>query len=57
MKVYRPDARHLHTYPKGEKRLDWILISGELDFVSHKVLTDVVSDHPAVVATVVWAQH
>ncbi len=57
MKVYRPDAEHLHTYPKRGKRLDWILISDELDFVGHEVLPDVVSDHQAVVATVVWAQH
>lgn len=57
MKVYQPDAKHLQTYLKRGKRLDWILISEELDFVSHQVLPDVVSDHQAVVATVVWAQH
>jgi endonuclease/exonuclease/phosphatase family metal-dependent hydrolase len=56
MKVYQPDARNLQTYLKRGKRLDWILISEELNFVSHKVLPDVVSDHQAVVATVVWIQ-
>ena len=56
MKVYRPDAKNLHTYPKMEKRLDWILISGELDFTNHEVLPDVVSDHQAVIATVGWVQ-
>lgn len=56
MKVYQPDAKHLQTYPKQGKRLDWILISDELDFVSHEVLPDVISDHQVVIATVVWIQ-
>ncbi len=56
MKVYQPDAKHLQTYLKRGKRLDWILISKELDFVSYKVLPDVVSDHQAIVATVAWIQ-
>ena len=29
----------------GKKRLDWILISEELEFVSYQVLPDIVSDH------------
>ena len=56
MKVYQPDAKHLQTYLKRGKRLDWILISDELDFVSYQVLPDVVSDHQAVVATIGWNQ-
>jgi len=56
MKVYRPDAKHLQTYLKRGKRLDWILISDELDFVSHEVLPDVVSDHLVVVATLGWVK-
>ena len=52
MKVYEPHADNLHTYVKGGKRLDWILISNELEFVSYKVLPDVISDHLAVVAEV-----
>jgi endonuclease/exonuclease/phosphatase family metal-dependent hydrolase len=51
MKVYHPAARHLQTFPKRGTRLDWILISDDLDFVSHTVLPDVVSDHLVVVAT------
>ena len=52
MKVYEPHADNMHTYVKGGKRLDWILISNELEFVSYKVLPDVISDHLAVVAEV-----
>jgi len=56
MKVYQPDAKHLQTYLKRDKRLDWILISNELEFVSYEVLPDVISDHQAVMATVGWIQ-
>ena len=52
LKVYEPHADNLHTYNKSGKRLDWILISNELEFVSYKVLTDIISDHMAVVAEV-----
>lgn len=52
LKVYQPDATNLQTYLKGGKRLDWILLSNELDFVSHEVLPNVISDHQVVVATV-----
>jgi endonuclease/exonuclease/phosphatase family metal-dependent hydrolase len=52
MKVYEPHADNLHTYVKGGKRLDWILISNELEFVSYKVLPDIISDHLAVAAEV-----
>lgn len=56
MKVYQPDAKHLQTYLKRGTRLDWILISKELEFVSYEVLADVISDHQAVVATIRWIQ-
>ena len=52
LKVYEPRAENLHTYVKRGRRLDWILISNELEFVSYKVLPDVISDHLAVVAEV-----
>jgi len=52
LKVYEPKAENLHTYVKRGRRLDWILISNELEFVSYKVLPDVISDHLAVVAEV-----
>lgn len=56
MKVFQPDAKHLQTYPKWGTRLDWILISNDLDFVSYKVLPDVISDHQTVMATIEWIQ-
>lgn len=50
--VYRPEAKDLGTYNSSGRRLDWILISEELEFTSYKVLPDLVSDHLAVVATI-----
>ncbi|MEN8206160.1 MAG: endonuclease/exonuclease/phosphatase family protein [Pseudomonadota bacterium] len=53
LKGYRPSADDLDTYPSGNKRLDWILISKTLEFTSYEVLPDVLSDHKAVVADIV----
>jgi len=52
LKGYRPSADDLGTYPSGNKRLDWILISETLEFISYDVLPDVLSDHKAVVAEI-----
>ena len=52
LKGYRPSADDLATYPSGNKRLDWILISETLEFISYDVLPDVLSDHKAVVAEI-----
>ncbi len=38
------------TFPKFQKRLDWVLVSNEIEIVSHEVLSDPLSDHRAVVA-------
>jgi endonuclease/exonuclease/phosphatase family metal-dependent hydrolase len=54
------NRRRLHTIsPAGldlstykDKRLDWIIISGELEFVDYRTETTVLSDHHAVIATV-----
>jgi endonuclease/exonuclease/phosphatase family metal-dependent hydrolase len=51
MRVYRQNADDLNTY-NSKHRLDWILISDELAFVSYRVLPDIVSDHQAVLAEV-----
>lgn len=51
-KVYQPEATDLGTYKSGKKRLDWILISKDLEFTGYKVPPDVLSDHQAVQATV-----
>lgn len=52
LKGYRPAADDLGTYPSGNKRLDWILISDTLEFIRYEVLPDVLSDHKAVIAEI-----
>lgn len=48
LKSFEPQSAALATNAEG--RIDWILVSDELRFVSYRVLPDVVSDHLAVVA-------
>ena len=52
LQVYQHSAKDLGTYRDGKKRFDWILISGELEFVDYRVLTEVVSDHRPVVTEI-----
>lgn len=52
LKAYRPTADDLGTYAPGNKRLDWILISDTLEFISYGVMPDVLSDHKAVIAEI-----
>lgn len=52
LKAYEPQAATLGTYRSSGKRLDWILISRELEFLKYTVLPDVLSDHLAVVAEI-----
>ncbi len=51
--AYEPDKEGMGTY-KGRdgKRLDWILISRELEFINYRLLPDIVSDHLAVYAEI-----
>lgn len=51
-KVYKPTEKNMQTYVSKERRLDWILISNELEYVSYHVLPNIISDHFAVVAEV-----
>jgi endonuclease/exonuclease/phosphatase family metal-dependent hydrolase len=52
------NERLLHTwieadnphYSYKKKRLDWIIVSGEFEFIDYRTETDVLSDHRAVVA-------
>jgi endonuclease/exonuclease/phosphatase family metal-dependent hydrolase len=53
MKAYAPDSDGLATY--GSSRLDWILVSPELEFSSYRVLAEAVSDHRLVVADLRWS--
>ena len=51
LKVYQPQSTQLGTYKNGKHRLDWILISKELEFVSYEVPQIKLSDHQPVQAT------
>ena len=53
--VYKPQAKNLGSY-KSTHRLDWIIISKDLDFKSMDVLPDILSDHSAVIAEIVLKQ-
>ncbi|MCI0651397.1 MAG: endonuclease/exonuclease/phosphatase family protein [Planctomycetes bacterium] len=52
LEAYQPEATDLGTFPMRRTRLDWILISPEFQFRKYEVLSDVVSDHFAVVAEI-----
>ncbi len=46
----------LVTFPSTGDRLDWVLASPELTFVSHDVVDTPVSDHRAVVGALAWGR-
>jgi endonuclease/exonuclease/phosphatase family metal-dependent hydrolase len=52
LSVFKPHADGLSTYGDKGARLDWILISPELEFQKYAVFPDVVSDHYAVAAEI-----
>lgn len=54
--AYRPDQPGLATFHANgpSKRIDWILISGDLEFVDYRVWPDRLSDHLAVAADLRW---
>lgn len=47
---YRPESSAYNTYK--DKRLDWIFITNELEFVDYQVLPDTLSDHAMVLADI-----
>jgi len=49
--AHAPEVR-AHTFPAFRARLDWILVSPQLAFERHEVLSDVVSDHLPVIADI-----
>ena len=51
LQAYHPEAPGLETFPLLGARLDWILVSPELTFRSYQVMTEAVSDHRGVLAT------
>jgi endonuclease/exonuclease/phosphatase family metal-dependent hydrolase len=50
LKVHQPDAKGMTTFPTLGTRLDWVLISPELEFAGYQTLTSTLSDHLGVVA-------
>ncbi len=53
LQAFEPETDGFGTYKKPEgKRLDWILISRDLEFRKYAVLPDIVADHFAVYAEV-----
>ena len=53
LSAFEPLAEGLSTYGKKGARLDWILISDDLEFSDYSVLPEVMSDHYAVSAEIV----
>ncbi len=51
LRAYRPGAPGMGTYVSSDRRLDWILISDDLEYIDYRVLETLVSDHRAIVAT------
>lgn len=56
LKAHEPFGEEMGTFPSFDSRLDWILISQDLDFRSYDIIPEVVSDHLGVVAEVTWAE-
>lgn len=53
LSAYQPESEGQGTYKSTSgKRLDWILISSDLEFLAYRVLPDVLSDHLAVFAEI-----
>ena len=52
LQAYQPKNPEMDTFPLLRMRMDWILISSELEFVTYKVLSDVISDHYPVVCEI-----
>lgn len=56
LRAFEPDSPERRTFRAGrpEKRIDWILIAPEFEFVNYRTWTDLVSDHLGVSATIRW---
>jgi endonuclease/exonuclease/phosphatase family metal-dependent hydrolase len=50
LSAYNLESEELYTFRLTKKRIDWILISDEFEFVNYRILDDKVSDHMAVAA-------
>jgi len=52
LKTWQPESGSLATHSLGDRRLDWILVSEELEFIGYEVIDDRLSDHHAVKAVI-----
>ena len=53
LQAFAPSSERMGTYKETSgKRLDWILISKQLEFIDSSVVTNIVSDHLAVYAEI-----
>lgn len=53
LRAHEPNSAALGTYRSTGKRLDWILISSDLEFAEYATVPEVMSDHLAVSAHIV----
>lgn len=53
--VFEPESINHGTYKQGKHRLDWALLSEDLQFKQYQVLPDIVSDHRAIVIEVTYS--
>ena len=56
LKAWKPGEKGLGTHKTGNRRLDWILVSEELEFSEYSVLNERLSDHSAVKAVIRYKQ-
>jgi endonuclease/exonuclease/phosphatase family metal-dependent hydrolase len=58
LRAFEPDSSERRTFRAGRprKRIDWILIAPEFEFVDYRTWTDLVSDHLGVSATIRWSE-
>ena len=54
-RVFEPESINHGTYKQGKHRLDWALLSEDLQFKQYQVLPDIVSDHRAIVIEVTYS--
>lgn len=52
LKAYRPDDNSIFTFPFTKKRIDWILVSKRFEYIEHKVIPEIVSDHYSIISKI-----
>jgi endonuclease/exonuclease/phosphatase family metal-dependent hydrolase len=52
LSTYQVEENNQITFPALKKRIDFILISNDFEFITHEVLPDIVSDHLGVLSTI-----